>query len=319
MIQFGNNVSPDTETKTRRHWKPNVLNKNLYSIALKKKIRLRVTAGVLKIIDREGGLDEYLLKEDTTRIKELGPMGWALRWRIMQTPEIIAQFRAKAEALGLAKEVIDQNWPIPEPWKPQTAPIEQPQKENDQNGDQEKNKRKSDEERIASEERRLALRAAKRYVKRGLVDTVEDGLKLAFLRSEHRLELRARQSDFLEKVKAMGGLSEYVREQREQRKGRDLASVSPEKAALKAQHAARIEALGGPEVVLADARKRAAKEIEDAMNSRDEFSRTALSKAQDATRTKSTREFDKLRAEIDDVDSWASPPTTNNTRSLLRP
>ena len=33
-IQFGNNVSRKTETKTRRHWKPNVLRKSLYSVAL---------------------------------------------------------------------------------------------------------------------------------------------------------------------------------------------------------------------------------------------------------------------------------------------
>jgi large subunit ribosomal protein L28 len=37
MIQFGNNVSVKTETKTRRYWKPNVLSKSLYSVALKKR------------------------------------------------------------------------------------------------------------------------------------------------------------------------------------------------------------------------------------------------------------------------------------------
>jgi large subunit ribosomal protein L28 len=111
MIQFGNNVSPDTKTKSRRSWKPNILTKALYSVALKKRIKLRLTSKALKTMDREGGLDNYLLKESETRIKELGPLGWALRWRLMQVPEVIAKFRAEAAALGLAQEVIDAQWP----------------------------------------------------------------------------------------------------------------------------------------------------------------------------------------------------------------
>ncbi|KAF1836864.1 hypothetical protein BDW02DRAFT_485012, partial [Decorospora gaudefroyi] len=107
-IQFGNNVSKDTETKTRRYWKPNVLSKSVYSIALKKKIKLRITANVLKTMDREGGLDEYLLKDSPTRIRELGPLGWALRWTLMQKPDIIQRLRAEAAALGLDQATIDE-------------------------------------------------------------------------------------------------------------------------------------------------------------------------------------------------------------------
>jgi large subunit ribosomal protein L28 len=110
-IQFGNNVSKDTETKTRRHWKPNIVTKGLYSVILKKRIRLRLTSRVLKTMDREGGLDNYLLKESEQRIKELGPLGWALRWRLMQTRKVKAQFRAEAAELGIPQEVIDQQWP----------------------------------------------------------------------------------------------------------------------------------------------------------------------------------------------------------------
>lgn len=110
MIQFGNNVSPDTETKTRRSWHPNVLSKALYSIALKKKIKLRVTAKVLKTIDREGGLDEYLLGDKESRIKELGPIGWKLRWAIMQKPTVRERMREEARRLGLPKEVIQERW-----------------------------------------------------------------------------------------------------------------------------------------------------------------------------------------------------------------
>ena len=112
-IQFGNNVSRKTETKTRRYWKPNVLSKSLYSVALKKKIKLRISSNVLKIIDREGGLDEYLLKPSETRIKELGPLGWALRWTLLQKPSVIRRMREDAAALGVPQEQIDAQWPEP--------------------------------------------------------------------------------------------------------------------------------------------------------------------------------------------------------------
>lgn len=308
MIQFGNNVSPDTETKTRRHWKPNVLNKNIYSIALKKMIRLRVTANVLKVIDREGGLDEYLLKEDETRIKELGPMGWALRWRIMQTPDVIAQFRAKAQALGLEQDVIDQNWPDPEMLKVRNAAILQAQAEQAKIIEMRKD---------ISEEQRLARRAAQRYLKRGTVDTVEDGLKLAFLRSEQRLVARARQSHFLEKVKEMGGLHEYVKQQREEiKKAGDLATLNPELAAEKeaatAARAAKIEEAGGLEAVIAAARARAIQEIREAEESHDGPTREALKKAQEAIDTRDGVLRGDASAGPPEQDSWA--PLAKNVK-----
>ena len=114
-IQFGNNVSKKTETTTRRYWKPNVLQKALYSVTLKKKIKLRITSNVMKTIDREGGLDEYLLKQSEKRIKELGPLGWALRWTLLQRPSVIRRMREEAAALGLSQEVIDAQWPEPAP------------------------------------------------------------------------------------------------------------------------------------------------------------------------------------------------------------
>jgi large subunit ribosomal protein L28 len=110
MIQFGNNVSRDTETKSRRSWHPNVLSKALYSIALKKKIKLRVTAKVLKTIDKEGGLDEYLLGDKESRIKELGPVGWKLRYAVMRTSTVRNRMREEARRLGLPADVIQDRW-----------------------------------------------------------------------------------------------------------------------------------------------------------------------------------------------------------------
>lgn len=68
---------------------------------MQKFLRVRVTARVLRTIDKCGGLDEYLLGEKAGRIKELGMGGWKLRWRIMQTGSVKERFRRQREALGL--------------------------------------------------------------------------------------------------------------------------------------------------------------------------------------------------------------------------
>ncbi|KAI9768553.1 MAG: 39S ribosomal protein L24, mitochondrial [Geoglossum simile] len=100
-IQFGNKVSSRNEIKTRRKWKPNIRNKHLYSAALGRTVRTRVSARVLRTIEKEGGLDEYLLGEKPARIKELGMGGWRLRWRVMQTETVRRRFEEERTRLGL--------------------------------------------------------------------------------------------------------------------------------------------------------------------------------------------------------------------------
>ncbi|KAI5370177.1 Putative ribosomal protein L28/L24 [Septoria linicola] len=99
--QFGNNVSGDFDTKTRRTWKPNVFTRKLFSKALNRYVQVKVSSRVLRTIDKLGGLDEYLLGEKEARIKQLGESGWWLRWAILQTPQVRARFAAEREALGL--------------------------------------------------------------------------------------------------------------------------------------------------------------------------------------------------------------------------
>ncbi|CBX93578.1 similar to 50S ribosomal protein L24 [Plenodomus lingam JN3] len=210
MIQFGNNVSKKTETKTRRVWRPNVLSKSLYSVVLKKKIKLRVTANVLKTIDREGGLDEYLLKDSEHRIKELGPMGWALRWTLMQRPEVIARLRAEAAALGIDQATIDKQWPtrkmMYEQRKAEGLPTEKAStynfetdvsRERQEQGiwDPEDDSFRAnptsspEEKQFAIDTMRefnMAVIAGQRYLRRGVVDSEEEGIKLAFVRAKER-------------------------------------------------------------------------------------------------------------------------------------
>ncbi|CAN8103880.1 unnamed protein product [Discula destructiva] len=100
-IRFGNNVSEKHSVKTHRKWRPNVHRKALWSMALGCWVQTRMTMRVLKTIDKVGGLDNYLLGNKPMRIKELGPWGWKLRWRIMQSPVIRQQFRDERRTLGL--------------------------------------------------------------------------------------------------------------------------------------------------------------------------------------------------------------------------
>ncbi|KAI1345805.1 hypothetical protein F5Y01DRAFT_45158 [Xylaria sp. FL0043] len=100
-IRFGNVVAAKYGNKSRTTWLPNRHTKRLWSPSLNAFIRTRMTASVLHTIDRLGGIDAYLLGSKAKRIKELGPAGWALRWKIMQTPAVQARFAEERELLGL--------------------------------------------------------------------------------------------------------------------------------------------------------------------------------------------------------------------------
>ncbi|KAF3070742.1 54S ribosomal protein L24, mitochondrial [Daldinia childiae] len=100
-IRFGNVVAPDHGNKSRTTWLPNRHTKRLWSASLGAFVRTRLTTGVLKTVDRLGGIDEYLLGSKARRIKDLGPAGWALRWKIMQTPAVRERFARERAALGL--------------------------------------------------------------------------------------------------------------------------------------------------------------------------------------------------------------------------
>jgi large subunit ribosomal protein L28 len=50
------------ENKTKRTFRPNLVDVTLISDALQRKVRLRVSAHALKTVERNGGLDAFLLK-----------------------------------------------------------------------------------------------------------------------------------------------------------------------------------------------------------------------------------------------------------------
>ena len=64
--QIGHKVS-HSNIKTKREFKPNLVDVTLSSDALGRNYKLRITAAALRTVDHRGGLDQFLLKasEDT--------------------------------------------------------------------------------------------------------------------------------------------------------------------------------------------------------------------------------------------------------------
>src|ERR1700679_2978389 len=65
--QIGHRVS-HSNRKTKRQFKPNLLNVTLLSDSLGRSVRLRISANALKTVDHRGGFDAFLLKADDTEL-----------------------------------------------------------------------------------------------------------------------------------------------------------------------------------------------------------------------------------------------------------
>ena len=58
------------ENKTKRVFRPNLVNVTLMSEALKRKIKVRISASALRTVEHRGGLDAFLKK---AKMDELSP------------------------------------------------------------------------------------------------------------------------------------------------------------------------------------------------------------------------------------------------------
>ncbi|MGD9814655.1 MAG: 50S ribosomal protein L28 [Hyphomonadaceae bacterium] len=67
--QIGHKVS-HSNIKTKREFKPNLVDVTLSSDALGKSYKLRITAAALRSVDHRGGLDAYLLKAKEEQLSE---------------------------------------------------------------------------------------------------------------------------------------------------------------------------------------------------------------------------------------------------------
>lgn len=66
-VQSGNNVS-HANNKTRRRFLPNMQETSLYSDALKRMVRLRLTTAAIRTIEHKGGLDAFLLATSKSKL-----------------------------------------------------------------------------------------------------------------------------------------------------------------------------------------------------------------------------------------------------------
>ncbi|HLW26994.1 MAG TPA: 50S ribosomal protein L28, partial [Kiloniellales bacterium] len=66
-VQSGNNVS-HANNKTRRRFLPNLQETSLYSEALKRMVRVRLTTSAIRTIEHKGGLDAFLLGTNRSKL-----------------------------------------------------------------------------------------------------------------------------------------------------------------------------------------------------------------------------------------------------------
>ncbi len=85
-VQTGNNVS-HAHNKTRRRFLPNLQMTSLFSEALGKSVRLKVSAHAIRTVERKGGLDAFLLD---ARDSDLTPDIRRLKRRIKKAQSLAA-------------------------------------------------------------------------------------------------------------------------------------------------------------------------------------------------------------------------------------
>lgn len=101
-IQSGNKISDGrNKGRTKRKWYPNVRVEKLRSEALGVELNLPVVARVSRTIRKCGGLDQYLLGEKPARLKELGLLGWKLRWLVAKSDVVQTRWAEQRKELGL--------------------------------------------------------------------------------------------------------------------------------------------------------------------------------------------------------------------------
>ena len=65
----GNNVS-HANNRTKRRFIPNLQNVKLYSGSLKKYISMNITVRTMKTVEKNGGLDSYLIKTSNRNLAD---------------------------------------------------------------------------------------------------------------------------------------------------------------------------------------------------------------------------------------------------------
>lgn len=87
LQRTSSNTCSEAGNKNKRSHKPNVVTASLYSEILDKVFKVKVATRVLKTIEKEGGLDRYLLKDSPARTKTMGKVAWRMKYDIMKKLE----------------------------------------------------------------------------------------------------------------------------------------------------------------------------------------------------------------------------------------
>jgi len=61
-LPMAGNLRSHAENKTKRTFRPNLVDVTLISDALQRRVRLRISANALRTVERTGGLDAFLVK-----------------------------------------------------------------------------------------------------------------------------------------------------------------------------------------------------------------------------------------------------------------
>jgi large subunit ribosomal protein L28 len=69
-LPMSGNIRSHALNSTRRVFRPNLCDVTLLSDALRRKVRLRVSANALKTIEHRGGLDAFLIKAKETELSD---------------------------------------------------------------------------------------------------------------------------------------------------------------------------------------------------------------------------------------------------------
>ncbi|MBC6441144.1 MAG: 50S ribosomal protein L28 [Rhodospirillales bacterium] len=68
-VMVGNNRS-HAENKSKRTFRPNLVNVSIFSEALGQQVRLRVSANALRTVEKRGGIDSFLLGERDAKLPD---------------------------------------------------------------------------------------------------------------------------------------------------------------------------------------------------------------------------------------------------------
>jgi large subunit ribosomal protein L28 len=64
------NLRSHAENKTRRTFRPNLVNVTLISETLKRRVRLKICAHALRTVEHRGGLDAFLVKASSAGMSD---------------------------------------------------------------------------------------------------------------------------------------------------------------------------------------------------------------------------------------------------------